>query len=101
MADEWPCEATLEHWRTATDEQLASVVLPQVCVVSLWNRSMMLACTVVRSRIRKRWSALTPAVGSAAAARVQTLMDRTAALALALAVAAPLQMFGFNALEPE
>ena len=28
-------------------------------------------------------------------------MDRTAALALALAVAAPLQMFGFNALEPE
>jgi hypothetical protein len=29
------------------------------------------------------------------------LMDRTAALALALAVAIPLQMFGFNALEPE
>jgi hypothetical protein len=32
---------------------------------------------------------------------LQTLMDRTAALALGLAVAAPLQMFGFNALEPE
>ena len=91
----------MEQWRIATDEQLAGVVLSQVCVVSLWNRSMMLACTVVRSRIRKRWSALTPAVGSAAAARVQTLMDRTVALALALAVAVPLRMFGFNALEAE